>query len=37
MIFDDEISGATVEFGSDEFKTNIAIGRYSENDDDDST
>lgn len=32
MIFDDEISGMTADFGSDVFNTNIAIGRYSEND-----
>lgn len=35
MIFDDEISGMTANFGSDVFNTNIAIGRYSENDHDD--
>ena len=34
MIFDDEISGMTANFGSDVFNTNIAIGRYSENDHD---
>ena len=34
MIFDDEISGMTADFGSDVFNTNIAIGRYSENDHD---
>ena len=34
MIFDDEISGMTANFGSNVFNTNIAIGRYSENDHD---
>ena len=30
LMFDDRISGATVAFGSDEFKTTLAAGRYSE-------
>lgn len=30
MIFDDRISGAQVAFGSDQFKTTLAAGRYSE-------
>ena len=30
MLFDDRISGAQVEFGSDNFKTTLAAGRYSE-------
>ena len=32
LLFDDRISGGTVAFGSDEFKTTLAAGRYSEND-----
>ena len=32
MLFDDRISGGTVAFGSDEFKTTLAAGRYSEDD-----
>ena len=32
LVFDDRISGATVAFGSDEFKTTLAAGRYSEDD-----
>ena len=31
LVFDDRISGATVAFGSDEFTTSLAAGRYSEN------
>ena len=30
LLFDDRISGGTVAFGSDEFKTTLAAGRYSE-------
>lgn len=30
LLFDDRISGGTVTFGSDEFKTTLAAGRYSE-------
>ena len=30
LVFDDRISGATVAFGSDEFTTTLAAGRYSE-------
>ena len=30
LVFDDRISGATVAFGSDEFTTSLAAGRYSE-------
>ena len=30
LLFDDRISGATVAFGSDEFTTSLAAGRYSE-------
>ena len=30
MIFDDRISGAQIAFGSDQFKTTLAAGRYSE-------
>ena len=36
MMFDDRISGATVAFGSDEFKTTLAAGRYNK-DHNDST
>ncbi|CDB93841.1 S-layer homology domain-containing protein [Megamonas funiformis] len=32
LLFDDRISGGTVAFGSDEFKTTLAAGRYSEDD-----
>ena len=32
LVFDDRISGGTVAFGSDEFKTTLAAGRYSEDD-----
>ena len=32
LLFDDRISGGTVAFGSDEFKTTLAAGRYSEHD-----
>ena len=32
LLFDDRISGGTVAFGSDEFKTTLAAGRYSEAD-----
>ena len=32
LLFDDRISGATVAFGSDVFKTSLAVGRYSEDD-----
>ena len=32
LVFDDRISGATVAFGSDEFTTSLAAGRYSEDD-----
>ena len=32
MIFDDRISGGTVAFGSDEFKTTLAAGRYNNDD-----
>ena len=32
LVFDDRISGATVAFGSDEFTTTLAAGRYSEDD-----
>ena len=32
LLFDDRISGGTVAFGSDEFKTTLAAGRYSEYD-----
>lgn len=32
LLFDDCISGGTVAFGSDEFKTTLAAGRYSEDD-----
>ena len=32
LLFDDRISGGTVAFGSDEFKTTLAAGRYSEGD-----
>ena len=34
LLFDDRISGGTVAFGSDEFKTTLAAGRYSEVDHD---
>lgn len=34
MIFDDELSGVMVDFGSDVFNTNLTVGRYSENDHD---
>ena len=34
MIFDDELSGVMADFGSDVFKTNLTIGRYSENEHD---
>ncbi len=34
MMFDDRISGGTVAFGSDEFKTTLAAGRYNKNHDD---
>ena len=33
LLFDDRISGGTVAFGSDEFKTTLAAGRYSEDHD----
>ena len=32
LLFDDRISGGTVAFGSDEFTTSLAAGRYSEDD-----
>ena len=32
LLFDDRISGGTVAFGSDEFTTTLAAGRYSEDD-----
>ena len=32
LLFDDRISGGTVAFGSDGFKTTLAAGRYSEDD-----
>ena len=32
LLFDERISGGTVAFGSDEFKTTLAAGRYSEDD-----
>ena len=35
MMFDDRISGATVAFGSDEFKTTLAAGRYNKDHADD--
>ena len=34
LLFDDRISGGTVAFGSDEFKTTLAAGRYNRNHDD---
>ena len=34
LIFDDRISGGTVAFGSDEFKTTLAAGRYNKDRDD---
>ena len=34
LLFDDRISGGTVAFGSDEFKTTLAAGRYNRDHDD---
>lgn len=34
LMFDDRISGGTVAFGSDEFKTTLAAGRYNKDHDD---
>lgn len=34
LLFDDRISGGTVAFGSDEFKTTLAAGRYNKDHDD---
>ena len=34
MLFDDRISGGTIAFGSDEFKTTLAAGRYNKDHDD---
>ena len=37
LLFDDRISGGTVAFGSDEFKTTLAAGRYNRDHDDADT
>ena len=37
LLFDDRISGGTVAFGSDEFKTTLAAGRYNRDHDDANT
>ena len=37
LMFDDRISGGTVAFGSDEFKTTLAAGRYNRDHDDADT
>ena len=34
LLFDDRISGGTIAFGSDEFKTTLAAGRYNKDHDD---